>query len=149
MRDTVSQHSHHAQTSMNPKALQLSLGVFLVSGCAMIDQDLVKDGVVHVETVPSSEMVFARVEVTRKGMEVTVSGSLRHVHGRTRETIPGHVDIVITDSEGNLIATGTIPYWPMHPQSTMHFVFGMSTWIDDGTVVKLSHHESEGENREQ
>jgi len=133
---------------MNPKALQLSLGVVLVSGCAMIDQDLVKDDVVRVETVPSSEMAFERVEVTRKGMDVTVSGSLRHEHGRTRQTIPGHVDIVITDSEGNLIASGTVPYRPLHPQSNMYFVFGVSTWIDGGTTVKLSHHQSQGENHE-
>jgi len=112
----------------------------------MIDQDLVKDDVVRVETVPSGDMVFERVDVTRKGMDVTVSGSLRYVEGRTRQTIPGHVDILITDSEGDLIASSTVPYRPSHPQSTMYFVFGVSTWIDGGTIVKLSHHQSQGEN---
>jgi len=135
---------------MNPKALQLSLGALLVTGCAMIDQDLVKDDIVRVETVPSSQMVFERVDVTRKGMNVTVTGILRYKHGQTTRVNmpPGHVDIVITDSKGNVIALGTVPYRPVNPGFTRFFTFGMSTWIDDGTIVKLSHHQSPGENHE-
>ena len=125
--------------------LQLSVLIVLINGCALVQEDLVERNIARVETVPSREFVFESVSVKRKGMDVMITGVLQHRHGRTVRAIPGHIDVLVLDSDGNMVASGTVPYRISHPGSSLWVKFGMYASIDDGTLVRLSHHEKAGD----
>jgi len=125
------------------KNMIAGVSTLILSGCVLVDQDLIDRNIARVETTPSSELVFESVSVTRQGVGIVVNGSLRHRHGRTAREIPGHVDVLVIDTDGAVIASGAVPYSVSHAGTSAWVEFGMQISVDDVSVVQLSHHVAE------
>lgn len=115
-------------------------GALILSGCGFVDQNSIDRNIARVETKPSSELVFESVSVTRQGVGIVVNGSLRHRHGRTARDIPGHVDVLVLNADGAVIASGAVPYRASHAGTSAWVEFGVQASVDDVALVRLSHH---------
>lgn len=81
----------------------------LTSGCVDGSTDLTASHAIRVVTAKSTNTHFEDIRVLQNGQSITVSGSLIH-RQKPPSAFQEHVDLFVTDENGEFLFTGTIPY---------------------------------------
>lgn len=85
--------------------------VIALSGCASHKVNLVDEGVVSIERLPSKGVYISRAYAYKEGVDLVVSGRVK----RSRSVASpsgGHVDIAILSSDRKIIKTTSTSYTP-------------------------------------
>ncbi len=119
----------------------LGLVTVLTSSCAFNRVDLVKDGTVKLEVMPSEDEYITNAYVYREGDVLKVGG-----HVRSGKTVPmlkgGHVDVEIIGPDGQVLKECAL-YFPLIPDKqtrTSWFHADLQLNPSHGTVVRMIYH---------
>ena len=114
--------------------------VLSVAGCASMRTDLVRTGEVSLEQIPSSQAHFSRVAISRSDETVVVSGELHRQYHR-RGPVPGHVDVVVLDGTGTVVAKVPTDYRRGSLKSRRHlFTQALPVPVMQGYTIRVVHH---------
>lgn len=127
------------------KILLIALAAFL-GGCASVNQDLLKEQRVVLETTPVDDVTYLYTNVEQKGVKVYVFGRVALKDPKTAFNAPGHIDISIVDANGTVLWIDHAPYKQYHHSGRRNQVQYNSSariLVDEGTIVRLTHHSEE------
>ena len=120
------------------KVVTIAMG----SGCGYGGRDLVRDGTVSVESVPSRYAHFGRVGVHQMNSQVVVSGEL-HKYSNGRGVTRGHVDGEVIGPDGVIIGRYQTNIRPAHSKSRrIPFSFKFSGKLPASSTIRLVHHDA-------
>jgi len=104
--------------------------------------NLVKEGVVLVEYVPSKGVYVSKAYVYQYGDELVISGKVRRPYGSFAVT--GHVDIEMLDPEGTTFKKTTATHTPRIVRTKgprdMSFTMRLPMILPKGATVRLGYH---------
>jgi hypothetical protein len=112
----------------------------IISGCAAKSVDLVRDGKVNVETVPSRHGHVSGLSVLTSESGIKITGD---VHGSThkRGYIQGHIDVEVISPDGTMQAKETFKYQNRGGKSrTTPFSAEIPVLVPDGRTIRVIHH---------
>lgn len=75
-----------------------------LGGCTLPRPDKAGESSVSLDIVPTAVASVSEARAVHKGEELTVSGKVKKYH---KFFLPGHVDIVVCDAQGNMMAEAT------------------------------------------
>lgn len=114
--------------------------VLSVAGCASMRTDLVRTGEVSLEQIPSPRAHFSRVAISRSDETVVVSGEL-HRQNHRRGPVLGHVDVVVLDGAGAVVAKIPTDYRRGSLKSRHHlFSQALPVPVTQGYTIRVVHH---------
>jgi len=114
--------------------------IIILQGCAAMSPDLVSEGKVNVETVPSRQGHVSKVSVLASETGVRVTGQ---VHGLFHERgyIYGHVDIEVISPDGTMQWIEEFRYRNRGGKSrTTPFSLDIPVVVADGSTIRVIHH---------
>lgn len=120
--------------------------ILLTSGCASMKQDLLKMGIVELETVPVKDVTYLYTNVWQKGEKIYFSGRITLKDASTWWNDPAHLDISIYNAEGKALHFYHAPYRHIrHTRRRNQFQYFASAklLVTDGSRVLLKHHFAE------
>jgi hypothetical protein len=82
----------------------LTLMATALGGCALPRPDKAGESSISLDIVPTAVGSVSEARAVQKGEELIISGKVRKYH---EFFLPGHVDIVLCDSQGTTIAVET------------------------------------------
>jgi len=87
-----------------PIIITLSIGILItvISGCVTNRIDLVDNGTVSVETIPSKKVNFLWIDIYQDGEDCIVYGTIQQ-HGYSSSPLTTHVDITTFSPEGSIL----------------------------------------------
>lgn len=125
--------------SINMRATIAILVAFgVIVGCATKGKDLVRTDIVKIEKVHSSQGMFGPVSVIQDGKEVTLRGELRR-RPFGPGPIPGHVDLELINSEGDVLQKCAIDYYRPSPESIYANFRATLKAMPPGSTIRLIH----------
>jgi hypothetical protein len=116
--------------------------VVAMQGCATTPQDLVGEGKVNVETIPSRYGHISHVSVLASEPGVRVAGE---VHGSThgRGYILGHVDIEVIYPDGTMQEVIAFKYQNRGGKSrATPFSVEVPFVVPEGSTIRIIHHDA-------
>jgi hypothetical protein len=117
------------------------LSLLMITGCASTGVDLVAEGEVKVEYVPSHYAHIDWVSVHQEEDMLIISGEL-HERSHTIGFVPGHVDIEIISSTGDVLQQGYTRYHRFGRGKSGKFKFSIQFpgTIAQGSRIRVVHH---------
>lgn len=110
-----------------------------IAGCAATGKDLVRDNTVQIEKVSSTWAAVRFVNVVQEDGEVTLRGEVvRRPVGRG--PIPGHIDLEVIGSDGDVLEEAVIGYHRRSVKSryaTFHATLNATP--PRGSTVRVTH----------
>jgi hypothetical protein len=127
-------------------AVLAALAASLLSGCAAVGRDLVKDGLVCVETTDFDETFrSANIRVIQEKDGATVHGSMKRKRLTMAGRFRGHVHLDVMDAQGNIFKTGTARVRHRNANrkgpKISYFEVLFPGQVPEGSKVKLRYHE--------
>lgn len=120
----------------------LSFALWVLPGCTLGAKDLIHEGSVRLETVPSRHAKFARIHVYQSGPDMTLYGAL---YKRYQVSVPrrlsGHVDVQVLDPDGALLQQ--VPARIHRKDKRWRrawFRLRISETLPEGSTLRLRHH---------
>jgi hypothetical protein len=120
----------------------------IIGGCAGPGVNLVKNGMVAIERIPSEKIEIPWADVYQTNGEVQVKGILRH-RQFANQPLRTHVDIVLLNLDGTVLAQmRTSDVYVPHRQAgrsynQAHFEANIPAAVSPGVVVKTIVHSDE------
>jgi len=109
-----------------------------IAGCATKGKDLVGSDTVRIEKVSSAWGTIGFVTVVQEGEEVTLRGEVKRPVGRG--PIPGHIDLEVIASQGDLLEKCVIDYDRPSPKSRNAFFYAvLRAAPPPGSTIRVEH----------
>jgi hypothetical protein len=116
------------------------IATITLSGCAAGSRWTAKN--FRTELVPSSKIYFSQVRTTEERDGFKVSGKIR-LKGSSAANLPDYIEVTLTDTAGNAVATRKVPYSGVlvgssrrHREASFSALFAEVP--PQGTVIRLS-----------
>lgn len=115
----------------------------LTAGCASVaNKDAVTNKDVTINNVSSDSASINLVNVQSNKAGATIRGKLRRKYTATGP-IPGHLDIIITQPDGNVQYSGQHAYMRTNRNSEYSkFHLALDKSIAKGSTIEIKHHET-------
>jgi hypothetical protein len=114
--------------------------ILILQGCVAMPPDLVSEGKVNVETVPSTQGHVSKVSVLASETGIRVTGQVHGVSHK-RGYIYGHVDIEVISPDGTIQWIEEFRY---HNRGGKSRTTSISVYIPvvvaDGSTIRVIHH---------
>lgn len=127
---------------MNAKRIHSLLSILiiaLVSGCATVGKDLVRDNTVKIEKVSSRWAKVQFVRVVQEGDTVALRGEVRR-WPTGRGPIPGHIDLEVIGPDGGVLEQATLNYQRRSVKSRYAGFHGtLDTIPPTGSTIRVIH----------
>lgn len=120
----------------------LSFALWVLPGCTLGAKDLIHEGSVRLETVPSRHAKFAHIHVYQSGPDMTLFGALYQRHQvSVPSRLHGHIDVQVLDPDGALLQE--VPTRIHRKDKRWHrawFRLPISESLPEGSTLRLRHH---------
>ena len=111
----------------------------IITGCATMGKDLVRNGSVNIEKVSSRKATIVFVSVIQEGDQAVLRGEVRS-RGFGRGPIPGHIDLEVIGTDGSVLEKSKIDYHQLSSKSTYaKFHATLKAMPPPGSIIRVTH----------
>ena len=116
----------------------------VVSGCVSGERvNLVSNGTVTLERVPTKGLYVSSAEVFQKGEDVIVSGRVT-CRNRNQSSVMGHIDITLLSSDGKVIKQTYSSHAPKRIPNTRNmsasFTKSLGVMPPKNSIIRVKYH---------
>lgn len=122
------------------------IGQFLFLSTAHANEQLYKVNIVSSTTA----VKFLRLKVQTQDNQLVLTGKVKR-RSRNTITLPGHIDVVVTDSNGQILLEKKVKYVPAilsrRSRFGSSFKMALPNNIPEGSSIKVQWHKNQATNR--